>query len=60
MLKEAVKENETELKEVEDALALPMMITSGFESGSEEDAGSGRDVKTTDSERNADRRYDSI
>lgn len=35
VLKEAVKENETELKEVEDALALPMMITSGFESGSE-------------------------
>lgn len=30
-----MKENETELKEVEDALALPMMITSGFESGSE-------------------------
>ena len=31
-----VKEDETALKKVEDALALPMMVTSGFESGSKQ------------------------
>ena len=36
VLKNSVKEDESELKKVEDVLALPMMVTSGFESGSEQ------------------------
>ena len=36
VLKDSVKEDETELKKVEDVLALPMMVTSGFESGSKQ------------------------
>ena len=36
VLKDFVKEDETALKKVEDVLALPMMVTSGFESGSKQ------------------------
>lgn len=36
VLKDFVKEDETALKKVEDVLALPMMATSGFESGSKQ------------------------
>lgn len=36
VLKDFVKEDETALKKVEDVLALQMMVTSGFESGSKQ------------------------
>ena len=36
VLKDFVKEDETALKKVEDVLALPMMVTSSFESGSKQ------------------------
>ena len=36
VLKDSVKEDEAELKKVEDVLALPMMVTSGFGSGSKQ------------------------
>lgn len=36
VLKDFVKEDETALKKVEDVLALPMMVTSDFESGSKQ------------------------
>ena len=61
VLKEASrKKMRQKLKEVEDALALPMMITSGFESGSEKTQEAEEMLKQQIPKEMTDRRYDSI